>query len=169
MNVNVFLFILIIALLSFSLGGFWGVIWLPTKKKDYNRIENLVSLREGMVLYDLGSGTGDLLFYLSRKYKIKCVGIEISPILYLYSKVRSLFYRNVKIKYGNLFKYNLSGADIVYAFLHPDMYKELKEKIYREVKKETRIILACWPFLNEEPLKASEKNKGIPYYLYIKH
>jgi 16S rRNA A1518/A1519 N6-dimethyltransferase RsmA/KsgA/DIM1 with predicted DNA glycosylase/AP lyase activity len=160
--------ILVLILTLFFIGGFYGVIWLPTRKRDYERIAGLADLRPGIVFCDIGSGTGDLLFYLSKKYKIKCIGIEVSPILYVYSKIKSLFYHNVEIKYGNLFKYDLSNVNIVYAFLHPKMYSRLKAKIDREARKGTTIILSCWPFENTNPLKVDQKDSETIYYVYKK-
>lgn len=165
---NFIILILILILVLFFIGGFYGVIWLPTKKRDYDRIAELADLRPGRVFCDLGSGTGDLLFYLSRKYKVKCIGIEVSPVLYLYSKIKSLLHHNVEIKYGNLFKYDLSNVDIIYAFLHPKMYNRLKAKIDRETKKGAIIILSCWPFENTNPLKVNQKNNEDIFYLYKK-
>lgn len=158
--------ILILILILFLIGGFYGVIWLPTKKKDYDRIAGLADLRPGRVFCDLGSGTGDLFFYLSRKYRIKCIGIEVSPALYLYSKIKSLFYHNVEIRYGDLFSYDLSNIDIIYAFLHPKMYSRLKTKIDHEIRKGTIIILSCWPFENTRPLKVDQGDNETIYYLY---
>ena len=161
-----FLFLTLLSLIF--LGAFWGIIWFPTKKEDYDRIAELANLKPGLFFYDLGSGTGDMLFYLSKKYNINCVGIEISPLLYLYSKIRSLFCNGVKIHYGNFFKYNISKADIVYVFLHPDLYIKLKEKINNELKNNSKIILACWPFQKSIPISISKKERRVTYYLYKK-
>lgn len=168
MHLVIYLFILELILILFCMGGFYGVIWIPTKKKDYDRIASLVDLRPEVVFCDIGSGTGDLLFYLSERYKIKCIGIEISPILYLYSKIKSLFYHNVEIKYGNLFKYDLSNVDVIYIFLHSKMYIRVKEKINREAKEGTIIIASCWPLGDTNPLKISQKNNEVAYYVYKK-
>jgi len=161
-----FLFFILIILIFF--GVFWGVGWFPTKKEDYDRIAELVHLKPGVIFYDLGSGTGDMLFYLSKKYNINCVGIEISPLLYLYSKIRSLFHNRVKIFYGNFFKHDLSKADIIYVFLYPKLYDKLKEKINNEEKNDSKIITAAWPFKTSTPISISKKERGVTYYLYKK-
>lgn len=153
-------------LIFLFLGAVFGTPWVPTRKKDFDRIANLAELKPGMIFYDLGSGDGSLSFYLSKKYKVKCVGIEISPILYLYSKLRSLFSNGIKIKYGDFFKYDISEADIIYCFLQPKMYKRLEKKIKEGAKKEAVIILAAWPFVNKQYTKASTQDKNISYYLY---
>lgn len=161
-----FIIVIILFLVLLFFGGLFGVIWFPIRKRDYEKIANLASLQSDKTFFDLGSGTGDLLFYLSKKYGIKCVGIEVSPALYLYSKIRSLFNKRVQIYFGNFFKFDLSDADIIYAFLHPKLLKRLKEKINEEVKKEVAVIISCWPFENKKPLKIEEKDERGAYYLY---
>jgi len=161
-----FLFIILLILLFF--GAFWRVPWIPTKKEDYERIAKLADLRENVVFYDLGSGTGGVLFYFAKKYRANCVGIEISPLLYLYSKIKSLLQKRVKILYGDFFHHDLSKADVVFIFGHPKIYKKLKEKLVKELKEEAKIIVACWPFENARPICVSKKKFGITYYLYKK-
>lgn len=164
------IFILLINAIIFLIiiGGFFGAMWIPTKKKDYERIAELSGLRHGMVFYDLGSGSADLLFYLSKKYKIRGVGIEISPVLYLYSKIKSIFFKNVRIRYGNFLKHDLSEADVIYAFLLPKMYEKLQKKLCNNAKNESLVILSVWPFQNTKYLKTSEKGGEVTYFLYKK-
>ena len=168
MGITIALIIIEIILISFATGALLGAIWVPTKKKDYERIAKLINIKSGTTLYDLGSGTGELLFYLAKKYNIECVGIEISPLLFLYSKVKSIFYKNVEIKYGNLFRSNLSEADVIYAFLLPKTYDKLKERIRKSSKKNALIILAAWPFERIEPDRISNEANKTSYYLYYK-
>jgi len=163
------MFYIIILLLIFFLvfcGGLWNAPWLPTHKQDFERVANLIKTHPQLIFYDLGSGSGELLFYLSKQYNIKCVGIEISPVLYLYSKIKSLFYKNITIKYGNFFNYNLGEADVVYCFIKPETYPKLKQKMKKELKKETIIILSCWPFDKNKPFRTSKLLNSISFYLY---
>lgn len=162
------LFLILLFLILLFFGTLWGVGWVPTKKEDYNRIAKLASFKPEMLFYDLGSGTSDMLFFLSKKYNINCVGIEISPLLYLYSKIRSLFYKKVEIHYGNFFRHDLSRADVVYAFLYPKLYDKLKEKINIELKNNSKIILACWPLKKSNPILIDKKRHRVTYFLYKK-
>lgn len=163
--------ILLMIFVIFGFGVFAGcyfdAMWLPTKRANYDRIAKLSQLKSGAIFYDIGSGSADMLFYLSKKYDINCVGIEIAPFLYVYSKIRSLFYKKVKIKYGNFYKYNLSPADVVYIFLLPKNYSKIKDKISNELKRGTKLILSSWPFENSVPVDASKKENSTSYYLYI--
>lgn len=163
-----FFFLFFFFLILLFLGALFEAPWLPTRRKDYERIIKMAKLQPGMLFYDLGSGTGGMLFYLSRKYNINCVGIEISPILYLYSKIKSMFYKKVKIMYGNFYKLDISKADIIYIFLMPKTFNKLKIEIGKKMKIDSKIIISCWPFQNCNPEQISKGNNEIPFYLYKK-
>ena len=165
---NLLFLILIILILLFIFGGFFGAIWVPTKRQNYERISTLTNLKPGNIFYDLGCGDASLLFYLSKKHNVKCVGIEISPILYSYSKIKSLFYKNVEIKFGNFSWYDLENADIIYVFLLPKIYNKLKNKIRKDAKENATIILSTWPFKDPKYSQISKREKDKTYYLYYK-
>lgn len=169
MDIILFIIFLLIFLSFMSVGILWGVPWLPTRKKEYDRITELVNLKPNMYFYDLGSGSAEMLFYLSKRYNVKYVGIEVSPILYLYSKIKSLFYKNVQIKYGSFFQYNLSKADIIYVFLLPRIYGKLRNKLNTGLKKNVKVILSTWPFKDLNAAIISKKNNEATYYLYKKN
>ncbi len=154
--------------LFIGLGVFFDSVWLPIHKKDYERIVKLAQPKPGEIFYDLGSGTGSLLFYLAKKYKIKGVGIEISPIFYLYSKVKSFFYPNVTIKFGNFFYFDLKKTEVIYVFLPLKVHPKLKKKIEEKVKEGTKIILAYWPMSEWKPCQISKKENSATFYLYKK-
>jgi|SRR3989344_2326 len=162
-----FIFLIVLPILLF-IGGLLEAPWVPTKKNDFERIAKLATLKPGMLLYDLGSGSSEMLFYLSRTYNINCVGIEISPILYIYSKIKSLFYRKVKILFGNFYRHNVSRADVVYIFLMPKTFDKLERKLNEELRESSKVIISCWPLKNFTPLKTSEVDNEITYYLYNK-
>ena len=164
---SIFLLFFIIFLLGIFTGSYFDAVWIPTKKADYDRIAKLSQLKPGMIFYDLGSGSANMLFYFSKKYGANCVGIEIAPFWYLYSKIKSLFYKKVEIKYGNFYKYNLSSADVVYVFLLPKNYSKIKNKIDKELKKGAKLVLSSWPFENSDPVKMDGEGTPSPYYLYI--
>lgn len=165
---QIYIFLALLFLILFTGAPIGRVIWIPTRRKDFERIGVLAELRPNMTFYDLGSGSGGLLFYLSKKYGIKCVGVEVSPLLYLYSKIKSLFCKNVSIKYGNLFNHNIAEADVIYIFLLPKLYAKLKTKIVSESQKDSKIIFSCWPCDKCIPSQISEKKGEMTYYLYNK-
>jgi SAM-dependent methyltransferase len=162
-----FVIILIILIILIFIGGYFGAPWLPTLKSDFKRIEDLISFKNKKYFYELGSGTGNLLFYLAKKYNnVDFIGIEISPILFFYSKIKSLFYKNVDIKFGNFLKYNLSQADIIYFFMQEKIYKKFLKKINSEKTRDIQLIISTWPLLDIFVNKISKQKSRITYYLY---
>jgi SAM-dependent methyltransferase len=159
---------LILVLILLFLGALFEAPWVPTRKNDYERIVKLANLQPGMFFYDLGSGNGEMLFYLSRRYDINCIGIEISPILYLYSKIKSLFYKKVNILYGNFYKHDISKADVIYVFSMPKNLEKLKSGVIKKMNNNSKIVISCWPLQNYSPDQISKIDKGITYYLYKK-
>lgn len=165
MEPKTILFFSLFSFLFLSLGAS-KVAWVPTKKEDFPLIAKLGNVKKDVKFYDLGSGTGDLLFFLAQHYQARCVGIEISPILYLYSKLKSIFYKNVEIKFGNLFWLSLGEADVIYFFLHPKVNSSIESKIKREARKGTLVISAVWPLSSFSLLRKEKGKSGIYYYLY---
>ena len=162
--------ILVILLTVFTfLGSFFEVCWLPTRKRDYDRIAQLADIQSKATFYDLGSGGGGLLFYLAKKYHVNCVGIEISPVLYLYSKIKAVFSRGVTIKYGDFLREDLSKADIVYIFLHPKASERIKTVVLPKLKENSKLVISSWPLKDRMPDQMSEKKDQTPYFLYKKH
>jgi SAM-dependent methyltransferase len=156
----------ILILLVFA-GSLFGAPWVPTRKVDYERIDKLANLKDGEKLYDLGCGLGGVLFYLSERHKnSKFIGIEIAPFPYLFAKLRSLFYQNVRIKFGDLKRQNLSSAKVVYMFLTPDTHNKLKIKLIRELKPEAKIITACWGFDYDSNAQVDKAEKQVSYFVY---
>ena len=98
-----------------------------------------------MLVYDLGSGTGDVVIHLARKYKVNCVGIEIDPLKVLLSKIRISRAKDlrtlIEIKRKNFLSVDLSKADAIYLFLSggTKIMKNLEPKLLRESKEGVKI------------------------------
>lgn len=165
MDFGIILFFIIIVAF---LGAMFDAPWVPTEKSDYDRIARLADLKSGQTFWDIGSGSGNLLFYISKKYNARCTGVEISPLWYVFSKVKSLFYKNVEIKFGNFHDFGFGDADVVYTFLTQPKYKKVKDKFDKEAKPGAKLIFAVWPVPDQTPNAEDLKLKSKPYYKYVK-
>lgn len=142
----------------FFLGSFvFGAGFQPTPKKDIERAALLAGLLEGTNIYDLGSGTGTVVFHLAKNYKVNCVGVEVDPLRYGISKLKLRFSGALKERVtfvrGNLLKVNLSDADVVYVFLSggSGIMNSLKEKIQKEMKPGSKIVSYVHTFKDWKP------------------
>lgn len=91
-------------------------------------------------VYDLGSGDGRLVFDSAEKAK-EAVGYEVSLPIYLFSKLKQLFFRKKgKIRNKSFFRANLGDADVIFCYLLGKTMGKLQKKFEKELKKGTRII-----------------------------
>ena len=143
--------------------------WVPTRKRDLQRILALADLKEGETFYDLGCGTGTTVFYVARHTQAKAVGVEMSLPLVVYCHVRRFVsgLRGVKIKCKNAYKVDLSDADVIYIFGMAGRFKKMMKKLKSETKEGTRLISYAFKIDELEPVKVDKpSDKDLPIYLY---
>ena len=165
--------LVILAIISFGL-LFWqasniisvifGSPYVMVDKKLICRALKLVGLKKGEIFYDLGCGNGDVLIEAA-KIGAKVRGYEISPFFYLWARLRTAKYSNIKIDYQNIFKADLAKADVIYCYLWPKMLEKLAPKFKRELKSDSRLISIGFPIENLDQEKQFEINRH-KIYIY---
>ncbi|MFH1536353.1 MAG: hypothetical protein ABID45_00030 [Patescibacteria group bacterium] len=159
--------IILLMLITVAWAGLSFAPWVPTWKKDIKRAARMIALKEGDVFYDLGCGMGGVVFYFSKKFKCQGKGIEMGMPFYFVAKFRSFFYKNAIIKFGDLFKADLSDANAIFLFGMPDkLGKKLLIKFEKELKKGTYIISYVFPIKGLKPIKVEKPHKRNALYLY---
>lgn len=131
--------------------------YVPTKNSRIKKIlkiagvKNLPAGRQGAKkFYELGSGDGRVVFEAAR-LGAKAYGIEQSWLRVLYSRFKSV--KNSYFIHGDIFKQNLSTADIVFIFLLPKGIEKLEPKLKQELKKGSIIITQTFHFKSWKPFK----------------
>lgn len=144
--------------------------WVPTREADLVRIFSLADLRPGQVFYDIGSGTGKLVFYASKNFHAESVGLELAFPFYFYSKILQVFsgQPQVVFKWKDLYKENLNRADVVYVFGTVDTLNEnFQNKLEKEIKPGGKVISYAFKIGNLNPKEISKPNeKDLPIYVY---
>jgi len=159
--------ILILLVASSAYAANQGAPWVPTKKKDVERFLNFVDMKPGEKLYELGCGDARLAIAAAKKFGVNVVGVELSIPQVIAAIIRNwLSKTQVKIKWANLFKINLSDADIIYLFLLPEPYAKLKPKLERELKPGTRVVSYVWPIEGWKEEKVDAVEGKLKLYLY---
>lgn len=151
-----------LVIIVFGFVVFFGAPYLPTRKKQIDTALDLLDLSPGQTLLELGSGDGRVLL-ASAKRGIKSVGIEMNPVLVVFSWLFTLRYRKlITIKYGNYWSMKWPKADGIYTFLLTKYMSRLDKKI---IEQKRAIRLASFGF--KIPNKKSAKQKhGIYLYEY---
>ncbi|MCS7135688.1 MAG: class I SAM-dependent methyltransferase [Nitrososphaerota archaeon] len=114
----------------------------------------LVSPKEGQILVDLGCGDGRILVEAASNYECSVVGVESNPLLasYAYNKLIEKGIRNFRIVRGDLFKFDVSPADVITLYLTSDALRILKPKLELYSKPGAKIITHDFSVPGWEPL-----------------
>ena len=116
---------------------------------------------------DLGCGSGDILFCIAKTNPAtKLFGYEISILPYVIGKVRQLFYKNVQIKFKNLFKQKIDKMDLVIVFLMQTAYPKLLKRLKQEIGDNTLVAILAWPVPNMKTFEVLEQKDQVPIYIY---
>ena len=146
----------------------FGAPWAPTSGRIVQKLLALADVGPDDLLYDLGSGDGRIIIRASKKFKARSVGIEINPFWVLWTRVK-IAVLGLRSKsnavWGNLFKINLSEADVVTLYLHQGTNDRLREKLERELKPGTRVVSHVFTFNGWEASKTDEVDH---IYLYTR-
>lgn len=157
---------------TFALGGISAAPWVPTKRRQRARLAEVVPLKDGATVYDLGCGDGSVLFDLvKRNPTIRAVGYEISVLPYLIGLIRAAAggaaYRNVTLRYRDFFGQRTDDADVVFTFLLKDCYPRVMAKLAKELKDDALVVVEAWPFPGIAAERTVEGDRDLlPIYFY---
>lgn len=121
--------------------------FVPTAKKRVKKMIALSGLRTDMLMMDLGSGDGRIVFEAA-KTGARCVGIEINPVLYYWSRIKQGIRprKNVLFRRESLWDTDVSHIDVLTIFfIHPKMEKLMK-KLRTEMKPGALIVSYAFTF-----------------------
>ena len=130
-----------------------SIPFVPTPIKVVKKMVELANPKPNELLIDLGCGDGRIIRYASKEYGCKSIGIEINPLLidYANKKIIEEKLNNVKIIYGNLFKYDFSKANILTLYLTSKAIEILKPKLMQMLLNGSRIICHDFPIKGLKP------------------
>ena len=135
------------------------------------------------VVYDLGSGTGDIIKHaLLEPFKVKrAVGIEINKgladksiqLLQLYERMYSYIQGKWEIINDDVFNCDVSEANIVTAYLTLYGNDRIMWKLKKELSEDTLVVTNTFEIENWKPIEeyfaksnGSDDMPGYPIYVY---
>ena len=154
-----------IASLVFS--SFMGAPYVPTNKRELDAILKNARLKKGQRFIELGCGDGRVVKYAVEKFGVIGTGVDINPLLILYSAFLSRKTKKLRLVNENIYKTNLFLYDVIYVFLMPEMLEKLTKKFLNECKRGTLIIshgfkIPGW----DARIKKTLSRKPFPTYFY---
>ncbi len=120
------------------------VIYVPTPPEVVDAMLTVAEVRQGDVLYDLGSGDGRIPITAVQKYNVtRATGIEINPerIEEAQANLKTAGVGDrVRFRNEDLFEANFSDATVVTLYLLPALNIKLLPKLLKDLKPGTRIV-----------------------------
>jgi len=131
----IFVFVALLALvLAFGSVLLRGAPYVPTLDKQARAALELLELKPGQTLLELGSGDGKVLI-VAAQAGLCVVGIELNPFLVAISWLRTRRYRKqVRIIWGDFWRVRWPECDGVFAFLLDRFMSNLDVQM-RQIKK----------------------------------
>ena len=173
--INIFFGIVIIV----SIVILWGVWppdspwspWWRTSSRKAISAGKLAKISSKDMVYELGSGDSNFLVAVCKKFGSSGVGIEIDFLRNLTARLNIIKNKvgdKVTLKRGNFFDYNISDATIVFVYLVPRVLEKLKPKLFKELKKGTKVISYKYKFeqKDKDRLALISEDKKNEIYLY---
>lgn len=161
-------FFFIVVFVFPTIYAFWiGAPILLTPKESIRKAFYYCQIGKGKIFYDLGSGTGRSLAIASKEFGLDATGFELSPILFVISKI-NLFLSGTKakIKIKNFYQADLKDADIVFCFLTPEVMKKLAPKFEKELKNGAKIVSYAFKISQWEPIKIINTDNPGKIFIY---
>lgn len=153
--------ILLIGAYSFVL--LFGAPWFPSLKPHVKAALDLLDLKEGQTVYDLGCGDGRFL-NAAAQCGLKAVGYELNPFMFAYAWFSTRKYRKqVKVRFGNFWKADLADADAVFIFLLTKYMSDFDQLIKAKAPKGIKVASHAFKIPGKKPLK---KEYGVYLYKY---
>jgi methylase of polypeptide subunit release factors len=119
------------------------VIYYPTPEETVVAMLRLANIKQGDVLYDLGSGDGRIPITAAQRYGIRAIGVEIDPKMVAVARERAQLANVsglVSFRNADMFRTNIRDASVVTLYLSNRLNLLLRPRLLRELRPGTRIV-----------------------------
>lgn len=143
------------------------VIYVPTPPAVVEAMLDMVKLRDGDVLYDLGSGDGRIPIAAAKRKQVRAVGIDIDPQRIAEANANAKaagVTGEVSFRQADLFTSDFSDATVVTLYLLDTLNEKLRPKLLAELKPGTRIVSHAFRMGDWEPEKEETIDGRTIYY-----
>ena len=135
-------------------------------KRALARLESWLP-HEPFSMIDLGAGTGRVLRFVARRRgNAKLSGVEIAPLPFVVAWLRSLW-SGYRVSFDNFWNCDLSGYDVVFAYLSPAPMERLWDKVRQEMRAGSLFISNSFIVPGIPPTSVVRYGRGRGAVLYI--
>ncbi len=165
-----------VALAAAAIAGFaqaqapaLDVPFVPTPQKVVDRMLEMAKVSKDDVLYDLGSGDGRIVITGAKRYGARGVGIDLDPQRISEARdnaKKAGVDKQVRFVAGDLFKADLSPANVVTLYLLNSVNRDLRPQLWRQLKVGTRVVSHAFDMGAEWPPERTETVDGRTIYYW---
>ncbi len=144
-------FILFI-LLPFAIAWISMAPWVPTRKKDIEKLLKILDLQAWQKFLEIGCGDARVSRSIAQKFqKSYITAIELAYPIYFLAKLRNINGpQNLHVKLENAFKQNFGDYDVIYVYGMPDkMWNKIVPKFLKQAKQWSKLYSYIFSFPKE--------------------
>lgn len=145
------------------------VPFVPTPQAVVDRMLSIAQVKQGDILYDLGSGDGRIVITAARQYGARGVGIDLDPVRIREARANATkagVDGQVRFIAGDLFKADLSDANVVTLYLLNSVNRDLRPQLWKQLKVGTRVVSHAFDMGQEWPPEKTEQVAGSTIYYW---
>jgi tRNA A58 N-methylase Trm61 len=152
--------------------------FVPSPSVVVEYMLKLADLKAGEVLFDMGAGDGRTVIMAAKTFGARGVGVELREDLAKRAMGiinESGLDNRVTILNDDMFKVNLTSADVVYLYLTTSANDKIRPKLESDLKKGARVVSHDYEIIGWKPEKIETfcENPKLGYpahtiYLYRK-
>lgn len=156
-------FTALIIVIMFALVVFFGPPYVPTLRRQADVALELLDMKPGETLLELGSGDGRVVLAAAKRgYNV--VGIELNPLLFIISLIVTRKYRpQVRLIWGTYWGKPWPRADAIFTFMLPRYMGKLDQRIELWHPKPIKLASFAFAVPDREPIATKE---GVYLYQY---
>ena len=121
----------------------FGAGYQPAPARVVRTMLERAEVGPGDLLYDLGAGTGAIVFRAAREHGARVVGVEVEPVRVAILRLRRWWggpRDRVTVRWGNLFALDFREASVVAMFLWPAAMERLRPTLEAQLRPGSRIV-----------------------------
>lgn len=141
----------------------FGAPYLPTLGKQMHIALDLLDLKPGQTMLELGCGDGRVLIAAAER-GWHVVGYELNPLLALLCWVRTRRYGSqVQVKCTDFWKAEWPVTEGIYGFILPRLMPKLHKKVVQDCRNPVKVVSFAFPIQSKRPTR---EDSGVFLYEY---
>ena len=141
---GIVIFVALAVVVYFVFGSFlFGAGYQPAPRASVTAMLDFAQVGPSDRLYDLGAGTGAVVFRAARERGAHAVGVEVEPLRVAILRLRRRrgpARERIDIRWGNIFATDLRPATVVATFLWPEAMIRLRPIFEAQLAPGTRVV-----------------------------